>query len=223
MASSIFSRDTLEAQHGTLILLIITNNSDAGAANLCFLMRLLRPIVAVEGSLENDIRCQISGRLVSGKEACLNIQQHFIHSDLEKHTFASIGECGPEVTEPLVEHTVAAQLVEPLQFILEERLKIALEHTLIIQTTKRFAIGSLDGHVLVRHHMHGGLQGNFAVIICPALRGVMQFAQIDELAPAPRTVTFASKNVVSSVSRGLGGVFVVHHSDLVMSCLAPAG
>ena len=71
--------------------------------------------------------------------------------------------------------------------------------------------------------MHRGLQRDFALLVCPALRGIVQLAEINKLAPTPRTVAFAPEYVVSRVRRRLRGVLVVHHGDLVVSCLTPSG
>ena len=176
MAPSILG--PLETQDCALALLVIANDSDTGAAHLALLSRLLiyASIVTVERSFEDYVSCQVCGRLVPREETCFHIQQHFIHGDLKKQAFASVGQGRPEVTEALVQHTIAAKLIETLQFVLQKWLKIALKYALVVQSAKRLSIGAFDRHVLMCYNVHRCLQGYLAFVICPALRGIVQFA-----------------------------------------------
>ena len=71
-------------------------------------------------------------------------------------------------------------------------------------------------------NVHRRLQSDFAVLVHPALRNIMELGQINELGPSPSTVTLPPKDVVSRVRGSLGRV-LVYHCDLIVCSLAPAG
>lgn len=60
-----------------------------------------------------------------------------------------------------------------------------LQDSLVVQAAKRLAVCEAHGHVLVRHDVHGGLQGDLPVFINPPLSDIVQLPEADELAPPP--------------------------------------
>eukprot|EP00961_Rhodomonas_salina_P165607 2231448-Rhodomonas_salina.1 len=133
-----------------------------------------------------------------------------------------LGESSPEVGEALVEDVVAAELVEALELVFEEGLKVGLQHALVIEPAQRLAVRAVHGHVLVLDHVYRRLQRDLPVLVRPALRHVVQLRQVDQLAPAPSAVALPPEDVIAGVCRRFGRV-LVDDCNLIVRRLTPPG